>query len=603
MQIFYTVRPEDTLYKIARRWALPVESLIAANNLKVPYTIYIGQQISVPPGVDVTRVNAGDTVFSISQFYGVPPSIIIDANRLLPPYVIQVDQLLKIPPGNPFYIVRPGDTLFQIAARFNVGTRGLPNPELIRAVNQLPSNTIYPGMRLIIPYAPPGNQGLIAYISNVGGDYDLWLYNPSDGENVQLTTGFGESFSIPYWSPDSTRIAFVGKNEILYVLHLLEGAISRLDQFTEGLGVYLSWSPDSQKLVYTKLNEIIMYNLETHQSRKINQPGATDVQWFPSGTELLFQASDSSGFSQLYRIRTDGTSKQQITRNTGGLLNHVRLSPNGLYVLYTTPGASISIIYTLEISTGSIFEVRGGPLAKNYFPVWSPDSKTIAYSATAFEDVGYFSLIKTTGRRGENDMTRAISNCFSTPVTWSSDGRKIAYLSDCTNGEASEMWMIDLLHPVPIRLREVAFITSLQWSPTPIIALKKTFTSQVYKVQFRYPLDWERVTDEIYEGPDGFFQISAISSEETMNEICRNEAFHQLNPYGSQPRIIETQIQQQEACFIYPSEDQPPEMEGQAALIVKYPVPIEIGGNTYNYFILWVDQDHLSEISSSLVFL
>ncbi len=603
MQTFYTVHPEDTLYYIARRWALPVESLIAANNLKAPYTIYIGQLLSVPPGVDIVRVKAGETVFSISQLFGVPPSLIIEANELLPPYVIQVDQLLKIPPGNSFYIVRPSDTLFQIASRFNVVTRGLPNPELIRAVNQLPSNTIYPGMRLIIPYAPPGDQGLIAYISNVGGDYDLWLYNPSNGENVQLTTGFGESFSVPYWSPDSTRIAFVGKNKILYVLHLLEGTISRIDQFTEGLGIYLSWSPDSQKLVYTKLNEVIMYNLETHQNQKINQPGATDVQWFPSGTELLFQASDASGFSQLYRIRTDGTSKQQITQNTGGLLNHVRLSPNGLYVLYTTPGASISIIYTLEISTGSVFEVRGGPLAKNYFPVWSPDSSKIAYSATAFEDVGYFSLIKTTGRRGENDLTRAISNCFATPVTWSSDGRKIAYLSDCTNGTASEMWMIDLLHPVPIRLREVAFITSLQWSPTPIVALKKTYTSQVYKVQFRYPFDWERVTDEIYEGPDGFFQISAIFSEETMNEICRNEALHQLNPYGSQPSIIETQIQQQEACFIYPSEDQPPEMEGQSALIVRYPTPIQIGGNSYNYFILWVDQDHLNEISSTLVFL
>lgn len=511
--------------------------------------------------------------------------------------------MLKIPPGIPYYVVQPGDTLFQIGRSFNVITKGQSNPELIRKVNNLPSNAIFPGMKLIIPYAPPGDQGLIAYTSNVGGDYDIWLYNLSDGENVQLTTGLGESFSIPFWSPNSTRIAFVGKNEILYVLKLSEGKISRIDQFSEGLGIYLSWSPDSQILAYSKQNDVILYNINTHQFQKINQPGATDVQWFPSGTELLFQAPDASGISQLYRIRTDGTSKQQITQNTGSRFNDVRLSPDGSYILYTTPGASISIIYTLEISTGSIFEVRGGPLAKNYFPVWSPNSSTIAYSATAFDDVGYFSLIKTTGRRGENDLTRAISNCFATPVTWSPDGRKIAYLSDCNNGMANEMWMIDILHPVPIRLREVAFITSLQWSPLSVFPMKKTFTSQVYKVQFRYPANWERITNETFEGPDGFFQLSAISSDETINEVCHNEAFHLLNPYGSEPRIIKAQIQQQEACFIFPSEDQPPEMEGQAALIVVYPNPIRIGESTYNYFILWVDQHHLNEISSTLVFL
>jgi TolB protein len=604
MQLFYTVNPGDTLYQIARRWQLPVESLIAANNVAPPYTIYVGQQLSVPPGVDVIRVRPGDTVYTISQAFGVPQATIIEANRLQPPYIIQVGQLLKVPPGNPYYVVQPGDTLFQIARRFNVVTAGHSNPQLIREVNRLPSNNLFPGMRLLIPYAPIGDRGLIAYTSNRGGDYDLWLYNTSNGVNTQITAGLGESFSVPFWSPDSRRIAFVGKNNILYVIELTENTIARIDQFVEGLGVYLNWSPDSQKLAYSKQDEIILYNVITHQAERIIQPSATDVQWFPSGRELLFQAPDASGVSQLYRIRTNGTGKQQITENTGGSLNHVRLSPNGSYALYTTPGVSISIIYTVDLSTGDVFEVRGGPLAKNYFPVWSPSSETIAYSATAFENVGYFSLIRTTGRQGENDRTRAIANCFSSPVTWSPDGRKIAYLTGCDNqGIASEMWVIDVNHPVPIRLIEGVLIASLKWSPMPISLLTKTFTNAVYKVQFQYPAHWQRVTDERYEGPDGFFQISAIFSTESIDDVCLNEAFHQLLPYGSEPRIINTQIQSQEACFIFPSEDQPPEMRSQAALIIRYPIPPLIEGTTYNYFILWADQDYINEISSTLAFL
>ena len=578
-----------------------MESLVAANNLVPPYTIFVGQQLSVPPGVDVVRVGTGDSVYKIAQAFRVPQSVIIEANGLVPPYILQINQLLIVPPGTPYYVVQPGDTLFQIARRFNVTTNGVSNPELIRVINQLPSSAIYPGGQLVIPYAPPGGQGLIAYAASVNGGYDIWLYNPADGENVRLTTGLGESFSVPFWSPDSNKIAFVGKNQILYVIQLSTGTVIQIDQFSEGLGVYLDWSPDSQKLVYAKQNDITLYNVNTHQVQKINQAGATDVQWFPNGTQLLFQAADSSGISQLYRIQTDGTNRQQITQNTGSRYNDVRLSPDGTHILYTTPGASISIINTLEIATGNVSEVRGGPLAKNYFPTWSPDSSTIAYSATAFEDVGYFSQFRTTGRRGENDVTRAISNCFCTPVTWSPDGRKIAYLSGCDNGTASEIWMLDLDHPVPIRLVGTP-VTSLQWSPIPDIPAKETFTSEVYHVQFQFPSHWERVTDEKYEGPDGFFQISAITGDEPLSEICYNEAFHQLLPYGSEPRVTQTQIQQQEACFIFPSDDQAPEMGGQAALIVRYPEQIEIEGTTFNFFILWVDQDHLNEISSTLVF-
>ncbi|MFC0562301.1 LysM peptidoglycan-binding domain-containing protein [Halalkalibacter alkalisediminis] len=604
MQLFYTVRPGDTLYQIARRWAIPVDSLIAANNVIPPYTIYVGQQLSVPPGVDVIRVRPGDTIYTISQYFGVPQALIFEINQLEPPYTIQVGQLLKVPPGNPYYIVQPGDTLYQIARRFNVITGGRSNYELIRQVNRLPSNLIFPGMKLVIPYAPLGDQGFIAYISNRGGSYDLWLYNLSDGGNVQLTTGLGDLFSIPFWSPDSRHIAFVGRNRILYVFNLAEEKMARIDQFEEGEGSYLNWSPDSRKLVYTRQNHIILYDVFTHQSERILQPGATDTQWFPNGTELLFQAPDPSGISQLFRIQTDGTGKRQITQNTGGRLNHVRLSPDGLYALYTTPGVSISLIYTVDIITGIVSEVRGGPLAKNYFPAWSPDSSSIAYSATAFENIGYFSLIRTVGRQGEGDRTRAISNCFATPITWSPDGRNLAYLSGCNNqGMASELWSIDIGHPVPIRLIEGVAITSLQWSPMPNSALIRTYRSTIYKVQFQYPAHWQKITDERYEGTEGFFQISAISSDEPIHKVCQNEAFQQLLPYGSSPRTIQTQIQHQEACFIIPSEDQPTEMRNQAALIVQYPQPIPIEGTTYNYFILWADQDHINEISSTLIFL
>jgi TolB protein len=122
-------------------------------------------------------------------------------------------------------------------------------------------------------------------------------------------------------------------------------------------------------------------------------------------------------------------------------------------------------------------------------------------------------------------------------------------------------------------------------------------------VKFSFPSNWQKVNEERYEGEDGFFQISALSSDENLETVCRNEAFHLLLPYGSSPQIRHHYIQNQPSCLILPSADQPAEMRNQAALIVKYPIPIEIESNSYQYFILWADSQHIQMLSKTLSFL
>ncbi|WP_449623119.1 LysM peptidoglycan-binding domain-containing protein [Robertmurraya sp. Marseille-Q9965] len=606
MQMFYTVRAGDTLFQIAQRWGIPLDSLIAANNIVNPNAIFVGQQLSIPPGIDRYRVQAGDTLWRISQVYGIPVSEIAAANQIQPPYTIFPDQILTIPRGVPYYVVQPGDTLFQIARRYNVVTGGNVNYQLIMQANNLTSTTIIPGQRLVIPYAPPGEDGLLAYFSNRSGSYDLWLYNPSNGTNRQVTFSLGEFYSVPFWSPDSNRIAFIGKNGILYSVNLTTNRTQTIDQIPLPEGAFLNWAPDSQHLVYSNNREIIIYNVNTHQVQRITQAGARDVQWFPNGQELLFTAPDESGIYQIFTIRRDGTGRQQITDNEEGALNFVRLSPDGTHFLYAGPGASISLIYVVELATGRVSEIRGGPLSKNYNPAWSQDSSSIAYCATAFAEQGYFSQIRTSGRQGENDRTWAISDCFSTHVTWSPDSRKVAYLSECNEqGGASEIWMVDLDHPAPIKLVKDGDIRSLAWSKTTMPTATTTYSSSRYRVQLQYPAHWQRAFDgrERYEGADGFFQISAIAYDGPLANVCQSDAYHQLQPYGSNPQIVSTQIQGQPACMIIPSADQNPAMQNQASIIVQYPTPIVIDGNTYRFFVLWADVGHINQIASTLRFL
>ncbi|MFZ0444910.1 MAG: hypothetical protein WAM95_09830 [Bacillus sp. (in: firmicutes)] len=90
----------------------------------------------------------------------------------------------------------------------------------------------------------------------------------------------------------------------------------------------------------------------------------------------------------------------------------------------------------------------------------------MAYSATAFETQGYYSQIRLVDRKTENDRILAISNCFATPITWSSSGRSIGYLSGCSRQDfATEMWVVNVNHPVPIRQLTRLSLMSLQNFP------------------------------------------------------------------------------------------------------------------------------------------
>ena len=170
--------------------------------------------------------------------------------------------------------------------------------------------------------------------------------------------------------------------------------------------------------------------------------------------------------------------------------------------------------------------------------------------------------------------------------------------------QSTQIWVVDTKNPAPRLVIKGSQIPSLQWSPGANVAFpQKIYTSSLYKVTLTYPANWQEISEDHFAGRDGFFQVSALSAtDNNMQDVCQGEAFHVLKPYGTAPRIIKSKIQKQEACYIFPSSDQPPEMKKQAALIVKYPQPVKIGEETYFFFILWADQNHIKELGAGLKF-
>lgn len=133
--------------------------------------------------------------------------------------------------------------------------------------------------------------------------------------------------------------------------------------------------------------------------------------------------------------------------------------------------------------------------------------------------------------------------------------------------------------------------------------ISSTFISEAYRIKLIYPYRWSKIDNCRYAGIDGFFQVSAISRDATLDGICSTEAHHKLKPYGTHPIIIQTAVGGHDACLITPSTDQPMEMRNQSALIVKYDKQIEIEGASYQYLIILTDKNHLRDIADTLEFL
>lgn len=95
----YTVVPGDNLYTIAHNYNSTVENVLKFNNIINPNLIYVGQTIVIPlspPEAIIYTVRPGDSLYRIAKRYGTFVNNLIMYNYLTPPYTIYPGQQLVV---------------------------------------------------------------------------------------------------------------------------------------------------------------------------------------------------------------------------------------------------------------------------------------------------------------------------------------------------------------------------------------------------------------------------------------------------------------------------------------------------------------------------
>ncbi len=251
----------------------------------------------------------------------------------------------------------------------------------------------------------------IFFISDRNGEFNLFSFEPAS-EAVEQHTRYTD-FPIVSASHGNGTIIFeqagtlhtydVGTGEITDLEIGIAADLQELrPRYVKGSEYIRSAdiSPSGSRAVFEFRGEIITVPAEKGDPRNLTQTTGTnerDSVWSPDGRSIAY-FSDASGEYELHVAPQDGKGDVRTFALDGtGFYGGLSWSPDSEKLAFEDNGRNL---YLVELSTGAITHIDSEPIYNpgafgSIGPVWSPDSRWIAYTtnnASNMEQVYLYSL-------------------------------------------------------------------------------------------------------------------------------------------------------------------------------------------------------------------
>ena len=285
-------------------------------------------------------------------------------------------------------------------------------------------------MGLVVAVASPvaatvsGEDGRIAYVSGVDGDFEIYSVNPDGSDPVNLTNAHGiEGVPIddmaPAWSPDGRWIAFTRAIEdvdadeptiVSGVWFMAADGTNQTELVRDGFDP--TWSPDGRSIAFVMpsvgvenglpTTVIAVLDLKTDTVRILTDPGTwTDMGgdgtsddklpvWSPDGSTIYFvrsylPATPLSHSAEIMAVSVaDGTTSSLgfVARyilaldvspdgRTLVVMTHSHPVPGGSVVLYELATMAETTVTSIDFGSGAGFSPSGDRIVIAADGVWT----------------------------------------------------------------------------------------------------------------------------------------------------------------------------------------------------------------------------------------
>jgi eukaryotic-like serine/threonine-protein kinase len=324
--------------------------------------------------------------------------------------------------------------------------------------------TTAPGLQTDVTFSPDGR--LIAYASDQGGNFDIWVQPVAGGGDPVQVTKSPAADTEPDWSPDGSQLVFRSERDGggLFLVSALGGPERRVAPF----GVHPKWSPDGSRILFSmapvgfNVGHLFVVGLDGSPPQRVLQQftdtaGVTNWAWHPAGDRISVMAVSGQRPVAMYTVPLDGgqptvTMLPESMRNlTGGEIGGFVWSPQGTALYVERKVNLIWNIWKLDVDphtliAGALVRLSAGTGQDTHLTV-ARDGKRIAFTIKA-ESIRLWAFpldASTGGMSGPGEPVTDGTGAVPVQAVLAPDGRRVVYGISAVGTDKSELWTADLV--------------------------------------------------------------------------------------------------------------------------------------------------------------